>query len=520
MSSSVEERPRIIERVEMSKVVQGFRQSPDYLDDSLRSLFLHLNGVFQSLSTPIQNIVFRKINNRVSIVLHIPDYDLDQGYLVLYGFPWDDYQVKTLQVHPHAQYRRGLDRIILFGSEISSFTLPSSKQSIYYSPDSFLQPSLVECDKMYITIHRIIQHYTESNSKAHSNLIAGFGDDTLNIAHYLDSPMFSYMHCRDTLIAGCDDRRQGTTNLDDWCNRLETIRDSVGLLIITPGRKGLKYEEMAIICRLQIPLVIYLACKPEVLSRDLNRVNEIQPNSYKLRESHQFNMYEGKSVPTSFSQTVQVWSKVAIFSLGEDCCIQYHLSSSDMSIHSPYTPFSWSRTPNLETIVTLLESHFTPLLDPTALESYKLSNMHPYLGDKEYGVEELLTSKSSRAIVSEDLTEIVRINVGSHFVQFPHDIRPDHRTEDLITFYRKLERRVDRVYDRRYYRRLVRYESNPHRLTLTMVQRLLKFGEELILVSPKPEKINTDIIHHPSVKVIKDNGGHTSWRREKLGMLF
>ena len=300
--------------------------------------------------------------------------------------------------------------------------------------------------------------------------------------------------------------------------------------------------------RLSIPLIIYLACNPAVQLRDRERLGVIETgdDGYIVRETCEFDMYQKKrvsqrldlKVPVEMAknETVQIWSQVRNFSLGEDCSVQYHLSNLNQQAFA--FPFSWAKTPNLTTVVDLVESNFQALFDQKNLQFVKTSKDFPHLkqetdrlGDHrpDIGVNVVPgTDMDTIADVStttspEIETYIARVNVGSNYIQFPHDLRPEYLSEDLSNFYDKMRRRVQRVYDRRYYQRWFRYESKPQQITRDLINCLFKYCDQLVIITPRPEKIKftdlTDPLKRvPNLTILNDlyYSQHSSWKRENL----
>lgn len=465
----------------MSKIVQGFNNEPYFLDENLQIIFNEMK-LFDYFNKHLINIIFRNVDNNIMIVLHIPSYSLDDYYEII-KFPWLEYNIVTLQIHYNKHFCKSFERITIFGKEIRNTKLENAKDYISFSNDSFLQPNLKVCSSMYNDIEKIIRSKYEKIPE-----IIGFGDDTLNISKYLGYKIFSYLHCEYNLKVCSDEFRKGTTSLTEF-SKIQ----SADILIITPGRKGLSKKEKEIIYNIDVPYIIYIACKPETLEKDIT-------DSYVILYTKVYNMYLNKDVSNKYSETVQLWNKIHHFSIGEDCCVQYHLNKKC----SYYSPFSWCKTMNFETILYLLENNFEELItkiDSKDIIYYKSTNKHAYIQYDE---------------MSDDVYDIsdnmiIRINIHNNYIEFPHDIRNniEYYDLDLENLKEKIIRRSRRLYDNRYYRIFYRYSSKPNQITPEMVSRIYNYCDKLVIITSKPEKITF-------VETIKDNGGHSSWKRELL----
>lgn len=288
--------------------------------------------------------------------------------------------------------------------------------------------------------------------------IYGLGDDTLTITKYLNKPSLCYYHCKMTMDVSMTQINKGTL---DWKEFAESQDKQLKCLIITPGRNGLR-DLTKLIEELGFTKVIYVRCKD----------NKDKLNNFVTLSKKSFVMNENEIV-------VEHWHYKHKISIGEDCSIAWHLNQ----IHYP---FDWCKSKNIENVLELLETKFEPLLEMKEFVFGKTS-------DNFFHID--CPSDENKMIIGKWKE-----------IQFPHDFKESER--NIEEFIERMKRRIDR-FMKLDYRIFVRYQS----LTLTQKQidRLLEHCDELIIITRYPGKIKSD-----KCKVIMDEGGHESWRREKL----
>ena len=478
------------------KVVQGFNESFDYLNDSLKPLFVEIKKHFGHLA--IRNVVFREINGQLVILFHFPNFQPNLA-TDFYMFSWPNY-VKSVQIHPHDNYQRNLPRISLFGSDVMQFSL--NNRLFHCTVDSFLQPNLIVCQKMYQFIEDSLQMLI---SPTNNVTLAGIGDDTLNLANYLRLPSTHFLHCHDTLKVGLsqihpDINCQATVNLDIWIQSCQEKKPTI--LLITPGRKGLKANEIQAILRLNFQHIIYLACCPEVLPKDF----QFFSNEYEICSTTEFPMYQTRPIVSKkYQETVQIWIvKPSYFnySIGEDCCVQYHLNDHQ----TLYSPLSWCRSHGFDVVVELFETRFRELLVKENWKMQKTSDQFMYIQNETDVPDETLE------------LAIYQVEVGSKQkkLTFPHQIRSKYIESDLDKCLDQMQRRIDRLYQNPNRIRLFRYESKPQQINKNNLERLLKFCAKLIIITPFPEKLS---VKHDKLVIWPDihYQSHTDWKRWNRG---
>lgn len=487
----------------LTKIVQGFHQSFDYYEsfdghESLKILFTRLKSHFLEHQIDIQNIIFRKIGNQIAILFHFPKYQPSLvNIFYLFSYPS---QVVAAQIHPHQTYQRNLPRISLFGSDSIRFVF---EQIFYCTVDSFLQPNLTVCREMYRYIQNSLTEFSGIIS------LAGLGDDTLNIVNYLKMPSANLLHCYDTMKISLpeDSRVIATLDLDDWVTSCQERRSNV--LLITPGRKGLKPPEMSAVLGLNFDRIIYVACCPHILPI------EFQPfaSKYQIVSTKQFPMYGKQSDQAidlnKYLETVQIWQKITKYvdySIGEDCCVQYHLR------RAAYSPLSWCKSMSFDLIVHLFETRFCELLIKSNWKTQKTTRKFCYIEHQPRNYWPQTEQNPELVIYQIEIAEKQKLI-------FPHQIRVEFSESDLENCLQKLERRIDRMYDRSIPIRLFRYESKPQQINTENLNRLFKFCDRLVIITPSPEKIS---VRHPQLEIWPDvyYQSHESWKRERLAEFF
>lgn len=482
----------------LNKIVQGFNQSTDFLNDSLKPLFSSFHEAWGYLhdSPKIENVIFRELDKpyvekwQIQIILHIPNYQLEWAEL-FYLFPWPP-EVISVAIHPHQVYNRKLPRIYLFGPETIKFNL--SDRQFHCTVDSFLQPCIATCHQMYQDIYDLIRQGVSTETIS----LFGIGDDTMNIAHYLGEPSYHLLHCDATMSVGLTQTgglSQGTLSITEMSTWITADQARRRLLLITPGRKGLSQEELNLITKHDFQYIFYISCIPKTAATDFTKVNI--DNKYIIKTIKQYQMYNEKLLlgKKEYLETVQVWSKITNYSLGQDCCIQYHLDQN--KLFAPYSPFSWSKSSNFQTIVEQFKDKFEGLTKRESWSVKHISEKHFY--QPKPGQDRMLVYQ----------------NKG---LDFPHDIRLEHQSSDFERFLNKLKRRCIRMLTLNplNYVRFFYYTNKPQQINDDGITEILPFCDELIVITPQPSKLV--VIRGPKIKVIQDiwTDQHHSWKREGL----
>lgn len=461
-----------------TKIVQGYNNPPDLLNPTLLAIFTTIKQNLKDTDIRVHNIVFRQIHDKITILLHIPDFTEDMTKTILNLT--NQISVTNLAVHPHKQLNESLPRKALLNSYIQTFTFPDTDISINYTATSFLQPNLLECQKMYSYIKQLLISLKCTG-------FSGFGEDTLNISQYVQLPSSCFVHYEDTVTLNTNKHYQGTTSFDDWLISHKTTTNNV--LIVTPGRKGFTDSEVEKIKQLEFKYIIYISCKPESKNRDLLALK------YKSLSCQPFDMFPDLK---DYTETVELWTRPTYISIGKDCCI------ANLLENNRYYPFDWCKMNSIVPLLDVLNSDYRLLLDKDKYSFYKDS-------DNFFYIDEKLTK-----VYQE--TTILRYMHNKHYINFPHELRSVSKEDDLTKFFEKMARRVERIKDVNLYKIFVRYENKPQQVTKEMINILLKHCQELIMIVPDSVVKKMTVESTDRFTVVRDvwEAEHVGWQREGL----
>jgi hypothetical protein len=483
--------------MDRTKIVQGYNEEPVFLNDILSLLFSKIKANLSHI--PIDNIIFRQIYNEITILLHIPKYNevyLDDILKLQEIFRSTSevistYEVISLYIHPYKQLHVEYARVKVWGKYVNTFTFGDIKFN--YTPTSFMQSNLECCKEMYEYIKQIY-----SNLKMNKIVkLYGYGEDTMNIANYLDTEAICLVHYQSTIDINYKQHIIGTLDSDYWKTQITTNNDVYNnisnnisnniykILITTPGRKGFNKGEIDLISNLDFDYIIYISCKKSSRDKDYDKLK--------------YSILESKAYPSMFGnidgylECVEVWTRPTYISIGNDCSI------ANLINNKIYYPFDWCKSPSIHTIIDILDSNYALLLDKSKyIISENNTNKYSYIDDM-----------NNKEIID---TRILKFVHKERYIYFPHDLRANNIEGDMIHFFEKMKRRIDRIKDNT----IIRYETKPQQISDKIIEKLLLYCNEIIIITPYIHKLK--ITYNKVVKIIEDKYTdlHKSWKREGL----
>jgi len=348
--------------------------------------------------------------------------------------------------------------------------------SINYTPDSFLQSNLKICIQLYDYIIELL-------NKIDTDKIMCFGDDTCNIANYVEKQAWCYLHCKETMDMNVAPLCKTTLNIDEWkCNKFSNV------LITTPGRNGFKLAEIEPIKLLDFKYIIYIGCKLKTVAKDFKFFN-----NFEILNSKQFEMFGMEQ--TEYVSTVQLWCKPSLISIGNNCSIAYHLNNISY-------PFDWCNSPKIQIILDILKDNFICLLNKNNYSEKNKFNKYFYEKTKTL-----------------EMMNVVRFKFKNNYIDLLHDFRACNSFDSEFNIYsEKMKRRIDRI-NKFCFKIFIRYESNPQQLTIDLIVGILNYCNRLIIIIPCT-KMHYEIVSfkHDRLQIIGDDylEEHVSWKREGL----
>ena len=518
-----------------TKIVQGFDQPYNQflsyeLMDIMR-IFKFRYQLVDSKKFTILNVIFREINNKIMIILHIKNkYQENIVDYIKEIFGDLNIMIDSLFVSFGPFYNRNNKRITIFGEYYYLYKFSNGTQ-IRYLGDSFLQQNLFIAEQLYQYIEDNINIIKIINN---SIKLIGIGDDCLNIAAYLQQNIYSFMHCEETMNCMNYKFNGGATLiLDDWFENLQNNKNIEFILITTPGRKGLSKEELATIQKLNINYIFYIGCC--IKSSEKNIEYFIQ-NKYKIVEKKEFPKMFNKvpgyletcyilekekkiietkiTIPIDTNKLNDNSFNFKCISIGSDCSIAYHLKQE-------FYPFDWCKSYSIELIQYLLQTGFESLYNINNYKVLQKSNVHFHILSDELPSEIIPNS-----------TLIVRFELDifkNMYIDFPHDFK-QFSIDEFNEFVERMKRRIVRFNEIPKEKRIfIRYETK--KITKNIFEiytKILEYCNKIIIYTNRnPELEFTDsdskleLINSNSktnIEIIKDKytDEHQSWKREGL----